>query len=130
MSRSPVRSLLAVILIAMLCLPLMAATAQGDETATVTSFRAPLHAEPDARSDTLADLSRGTLLNIVGYDDSRATSDGPGAFAKSGSSAHQRSTAHHGSARQGQELGDVTQGGNSGSGDVISEAKSDEGGAA
>ena len=72
MSRSPVRSLLAVILIAMLCVPWMAVLAQRGETATVTSFRAPLHAEPDARSATLTTLTRGTLLSVDGLDDSQA----------------------------------------------------------
>jgi SH3-like domain-containing protein len=72
MSRSSVRSLLAAILIVVLCMPWVMTLAQGDETATVTSFRAPLHAEADARSGTLANLPRGTLLSVNGRDDSGA----------------------------------------------------------
>ncbi len=46
------------------------ATGQGDETATVTSLRAPLHTEPSALSETAGMLPRGTLLTFVGLDES------------------------------------------------------------
>jgi len=43
--------------------------AQSNETATVTSVRAPIHAEPSAQSDVLGNLERGALLSIEGFDE-------------------------------------------------------------
>lgn len=50
----------------------VAVTGQGDETATVTSLRAPLHTEPSAQSETAGMLPRDTLLTFLGFDESLA----------------------------------------------------------
>ncbi len=58
--------------LAFLLIPLSLAWGQGEETATVTSLRAPLHAEPTAQSETLLMLPEGTLLRFFELDESLA----------------------------------------------------------
>jgi len=64
--------LLGVILLAItVLLPVSSALGQGgDETASVITFRAPLHAGPSAPSETVVILPRGTLLSVLGMDES------------------------------------------------------------
>jgi hypothetical protein len=47
------------------------ALGQGEETATVISLRAPLHEEASAQSATVAMLSRGTVLTVLDFAESR-----------------------------------------------------------
>jgi hypothetical protein len=57
------------VLVLLVVVPVLIARAQGDETATVTSVWAPLHAEPSAQSEVRKSLARGTLLSISGVDE-------------------------------------------------------------
>lgn len=68
MSRRCVR-LVDVILLLGMVLPTLLIGAQSDETATVTSGRAPVHSEPSAQSEVLVNVERGTLLSIDGFDE-------------------------------------------------------------
>ncbi|GAB4527457.1 MAG: hypothetical protein Kow0063_02750 [Anaerolineae bacterium] len=58
--------------LALLLVSLSLAWGQGEETATVTSLRAPLHTEPTAQAETLLMLPEGTLLRFFELDDSLA----------------------------------------------------------
>jgi hypothetical protein len=54
-----------------LAVPVALVSAQGDETVSVTSFRALLHTEPTAQSETIARLPRGALLTFVAFDEGK-----------------------------------------------------------
>lgn len=57
------------VLVLLVVVPVLIARAQGDETATVTSVWAPLHAEPSLQSEVRENLTRGTLLLVRGIDE-------------------------------------------------------------
>lgn len=46
-----------------------AAWGQSDETVTVMSVRAPIHVEPSAPSETVVNVTAGTLLYFFGFDE-------------------------------------------------------------